>query len=51
MSQLEELKNLSFQSCGSKENEGGGGVKVQMLCRINIQINYNLLSIDPQVLL
>lgn len=50
MSQLEELKNMSFQSCGCKENEGGG-VKVQMRCHINIQISYNLLSIDPQVLL
>lgn len=55
MSQLEELKTCHFNPAVLKKAKGwgggGGGLKVQTQCHIRIQINYNPLFIDPQVLL
>lgn len=45
-------QNISFQSCRSKEKSGKRrGRKYRCNAIINIQIHYNLLFIDPQVLL
>lgn len=41
-------QNISFQSCRSTERGGGGKYRCNAV--INIQIHYNLLFIDPQVL-
>ena len=48
MSQLEELKIFHFSPADLKKKGGKGG-KYRCNAVINIQIYYNLLFIDPQV--
>ena len=51
MSQLEDLKTFHFNPAALRKNQQGGGRKYRCNAIINIQIHYNLLFIDPQVLL